>query len=177
MSDLLLANIIGSKLIEKAEATLGIRETTPNAGPDVEKFQRYVDGRAVGEPWCMSWLQFIVGETSHQFGAPNPLVPSELCRRVWNSVPDKYRGPCPAFGWAVIWKGHCGLVTRLDSKHGTFETIEGNTNSRGEREGDAVCRKTRLLKGGTGSFELLGFVDLPSMIRDSIPDQNVKKST
>ena len=55
MSDLLLANIIGSKLIEEAEKTLGITEHGgENCGAEVEEFQRTVDGRAQGEAWCMS---------------------------------------------------------------------------------------------------------------------------
>ena len=175
MSDLLLANIIGSKLIEEAEKTLGITEHGgENCGAEVEEFQRTVDGRAQGEAWCMSWLQTIVERVSSRFDAPNPLPKSELCRAVWHGTPLKYRAESPSFGMGVIWKRHCGLVTRRDSGSPVFHTIEGNTNTRGEREGDGVYRKIRQIKGGTGSFELLGFVDLPAMIRDGIRPRSVE---
>lgn len=177
MSDLLLANIIANVLVEEAEKTIGIHEEGgENRGRDVEIFQRTVDGRANREPWCMSWLQTIVERARTRLGANSlPLPRSELCKAVWNGCPLEYRRDYPAWGYAVIWANHCGLVT-LSYKR-SFNTVEGNTSASGSNEGDAVHRKVRSRQGGKGPFQLLGFVDLPAMIRDSIPDQNVKKST
>lgn len=175
MSDLLLRSIIANVLVEEAEKTVGISEEGgENSGRLVEEFQRTVDGRAVREPWCMSWLQTVVARSSARFGTSNPLPQSELCRAVWLKAPLKYRSPTPAWGYAVIWAGHCGLVTLCYSKG--FNTIEGNTNLGGSRDGDAVHRKTRSKKGGMGAFALLGFLDIPTMILDGIPAPIVKES-
>jgi hypothetical protein len=38
---------------------------------------------------------------------------------------------------------HIGIATSAPDKKGNVETIEGNTNGAGSREGDGVYRKTR----------------------------------
>jgi len=44
---------IANRLIAEATKYVGVREVGgPNKGPDVEMFQRYTDGKAVGESWC-----------------------------------------------------------------------------------------------------------------------------
>lgn len=176
MSDLLLRNIIANALVEEAEKTIGIMEEGgENRGKLIEEFQRTVDGKAVQEPWCMSWLQTIVARTCARFGAKNLFPQSELCRAVWLSTPLKYRSKVPFWGSAVLWRGHCGLVTLTYKR--SFNTIEGNTNQAGSREGDGVYRKTRSVTGGVNAFTILGYVDLPTMILDGIPAPIVKEST
>ena len=56
-------------------------------------------------------------------------------------------------------KGHTGLVTQVLA--GEVGTIEGNTNSRGSREGDGVYDKTRTIASIN-----VGFIDysLPSRV-------------
>lgn len=177
MSDLLLRNIIANKIVEQAERTLGIcEEGGENQGTEIAEFQKTVDGAARGEPWCMSWVQTIAKRASIYFNAANPLFPSELCLRVWNEAPNQYRTKIPGWGFVVVWQRHCGIVTLSHLSRSQFNTIEGNTNVAGSREGDAVLRKCRSLQGGKDGFRLLGFIDLPQMIQDSIPVPPVGKS-
>ena len=53
------------------------------------------------------------------------------------------------------WNGHAALVVRQLSPN-KWQTIEGNTNAAGSREGDGVYLKTR--KVVQGSMALEGFV-------------------
>jgi len=74
----------------------------------------------------------------------------------------------PSVGAVAIWRmynqgnptraGHAGIVTFVQGK--VFQTVEGNTNAKGSREGDQVAQKTRLVnydKKDNG-LNLLGFI-------------------
>lgn len=58
----------------------------------------------------------------------------------------------PVDAMAPDWT-HCGIVTAVGAEH--FETIEGNTNQGGSREGTAVCKRVRAFNGRT-DFILMG---------------------
>jgi hypothetical protein len=57
------------------------------------------------------------------------------------------------------WKGHAGLVINVLA-NGSFETIEGNTNSAGSREGDSVQIKIRTMAKRMDGLNILGFVTI-----------------
>ena len=48
--------------------------------------------------------------------------------------------------------GHTGLVVKVN-KDGTVDTIEGNTNDEGSREGYEVCRRVRKLSSIKGFIQ------------------------
>ena len=55
------------------------------------------------------------------------------------------------------WKGHAGIVQRVNKDN--FETIEGNTNDAGGREGYIVAEKTRTYDWDTiNGLRLKGFI-------------------
>jgi hypothetical protein len=63
---------------------------------------------------------------------------------------DKHCSPGAIAIWTYYvdgketWKGHAGIVINEVCTH-EFDTIEGNTNSTGGREGIEVAQKARLL--------------------------------
>jgi len=48
-------------LVEEALKWVGTMEKGgDNKGPEVEEFQKAVDGKAQKEPWCMAYVQFCI---------------------------------------------------------------------------------------------------------------------
>ena len=154
------------ELIAAAAKKIGVHESGGNnKGPEVEQFQKAVDGKAQGEPWCAAFVQFCIMEVEKRFGATVVCHRSEHCLTIWAKTPGVHRYKFPKPGYLVIWNyenslnGHIGIVSRVIDEF-TIETIEGNTgpdDKTVEREGDGVYRKTRSLKQ-TGKMKLMGFI-------------------
>lgn len=141
-----------------------------NRGQIVEMFQRAVDGKAVGEPWCMGLPQYGVRQVDslvdQLFLSSVPcrtvLYSSELCMEVFEKSPVVLE--YPVVGSIAIWNrvgtrlGHAGVVVETLSG-GKFITVEGNTSdSKGiEREGQVVAVKERSM-AGMGVMQIKGFV-------------------
>jgi lysozyme family protein len=159
---------IEQTLIAEAKKWIGIHEIGGNnKGPDVERFQKAVDGKASGEPWCMSFCQFCVKETEAVVGKHSLIFRSEHCLTVWRRSPSSLRSTKPVAGSLVIWQhgtsenGHTGIVTDVSSDGKTFQTVEGNTSDSSgvNREGDGVYANTRSI-GGNGDMKVVGFLRL-----------------
>ena len=168
-----------SLLVHEAYRWLGFTEVGgDNKGAVVEMFQKAVDGKAHGEPWCMSMQQYFLKQVdelakiltfndkelviSNQ--ESHSIFKSEHCYTTWVKSPKVCRHEKPEPGFLAIWKsrfsdnGHTGIVVSVDGDE--FKTIEGNTSpsTRGsQREGDGVFLKTR--SGGIGSLQLKGFLN------------------
>ena len=154
------------ELIRAAEKCIGVTEHGGNnKGPEVERFQKAVDGKAQGEPWCAAFVQFCVKEIGSSLRATVVVYPSEHCMTIWGRTPGVHRYKSPKPGFLVIWNyegstnGHIGIVTKVIDEF-TIETIEGNTSPDDktiEREGDGVYRKVRSTKT-VGKMKLVGFI-------------------
>lgn len=150
-------------LTNVAAVYIGTREEGVNRGPLVERFQRAVDGKAQGEPWCAAFVAFCLAQVEEMFHVKHSLSLSEHCLTLWRSNP-KAVFKAPQAGFIAVWRrrgssqGHAGIVVGVSG--GGFQTIEGNTSGGPgfEREGDGVFRKAHTLSP-KGSFELLGFLD------------------
>lgn len=159
-------------LVAEAQHWVGtVEKGGDNCGPDVERFQQAVDGKAQGEAWCLAFVQFCVKQVDELFpvGPVNTLVQTEGCLPLWERMPAAQKLQAPKPGCVVLWqhydakgnpttKGHAGIVVAVQSK-ATVMTIEGNTGPGAGvvREGDGVYQKIRTL-GTTGSMRVLGFV-------------------
>lgn len=154
------------ELIRESEKWVGTHEKGGNnQGPDVARFQKAVDGKAQGEPWCACFVQFCVKEVQMRLGATVVMASSEHCMTIWTRTSGVHRYRSPKAGFVVIWNyegtanGHIGIVTRVIDEF-TIETIEGNTSPDDntiEREGDGVYRKIRTTKT-IGKMKLVGFI-------------------
>lgn len=161
-------------LVFEARRWVGITEIGgDNRGQMVEMFQRAVDGKASGEPWCAAFAFFCIEmaeSTAAALGmtARSPLHRSEWVQAVWEKSPERMRLESPEPGCLIVWQkwknnqptpsGHIGIV--LDQTlDGKVVTIEGNTGD-GEgvqREGDGVFSRVRSLEG-VGSMRVRGFL-------------------
>lgn len=158
-------------IIEKALSQVGVKEVGFNSGAQIQEYQKVI-GTAESEAWCMSFAQWCTKQVCTEFGIANVLHPSEHCLTVFNNTPEKYISKEPKIGSLFIHKtygkesGHCGWVKET-STTAKFSTIEGNTNAAGSSEGDGVYESWRLITG-TPTKSLLGFIDVPQMIYDTI---------
>lgn len=150
------------------EASLGIRETSKNQGPGIQKYwtaTSYLNGYGDRQPYCAAFACWLVKQASLEAGLesgqPLPrsaavnewpkwaakqedwdvLNPSETRVRAGDFVCFDFNGRDEPGGT------HIGLAVGNESGDGTFPAVEANTNAAGSREGDGVYHKTRSRKG------------------------------
>jgi hypothetical protein len=156
---------IHGHIIDWAKTQVGVREHGFNRGKEVEEYQKVVDGVSSGEAWCLCFCQAAAKHVANKLGVRNPLFPTEHCATLFRATGKAFISPNPKLGSIMIMKhkdsdsGHAGIVVD-EGQIRMFETIEGNTNEEGSREGDGVYRKVRDIHG-TKTMDILGFIDLP----------------
>lgn len=139
-------------LAKVAESQIGVRETKNNGGLKIEEYQRSTWLPVGPWPWCAAFVcwcvrEFVGGE---KVTFPLPTTPGawdfeRWCLSVDNSVklrkPHKNkikRGDIVVFSFS-----HIGIAISNIDADGIVDTVEGNTNGAGSREGDGVYRKKR----------------------------------
>lgn len=126
-------------LFALAEKELGVRELRgKNEGPQVEVYLRYV-GLGKGHAWCaafVSWLHGQAGFAQPRSGWSPALFPAS--KQLKAAEPGAVLG---IYVPALKRIAHVGLVTGL--RQDWVQSIEGNTNSAGSREGDGVYKRLR----------------------------------
>lgn len=155
--------------LEVALSQLGIRETKgqPNRGPEVDAYIRSVGLNPTGgHSWCQAFVYWCFDKAASTASVANPCVQTGGVLAHWAKSPRGNRvyaqaafdDPSTVSPGAIFivdhgsGRGHTGLVLRISA--GEIDTIEGNTNERGSREGDGVYRKTRSLASVN-----VGFID------------------
>ncbi|WP_421977145.1 CHAP domain-containing protein [Roseivirga seohaensis] len=141
-----------AKILSIARSQIGVREKTGNNdGFDVEKYLA-TTGLGAGYAWCAAYVNWVYQQagickpTSLQAWSPSWFPPE---RTYWSVGENEYQPPMPGdvFGIFFSSKGriaHVGIIEDWNGKYAN--TIEGNTNDAGSREGDGVYRKIRLKK-------------------------------
>lgn len=142
---------MAGELVRLATSQLGIREvpTDSNRGERVEAYQAATWYGGTGWPWCAAFLCWLFREA----GAADswrPKTPGAWDFENWaRKHPDKVTLYKPAShtrikpGDVVIYTfSHIGLAVEAESG-GRVDTIEGNTDAAGSREGGGVYRKNR----------------------------------
>jgi hypothetical protein len=168
-----------SLLSFEAKRWVGVLEEGQNSGQLIQIFQRLVDGRAEGEPWCMCFAQYCIKMVDQFFAELFPkelasessIFRSEHCLTTWNKSPH-LRILEPVKGSLCIWQkfdgdkpttsGHTGIVTDVH-EDGTISIVEGNTAPQTsrmiEREGDGVyLKRYKRDHMSKGSLKLKGFL-------------------
>lgn len=133
--------------LQFAQSQIGVTEKPKgsNAGPEVEIYLKSV-GLGKGYAWCMAFVFWNVQQASLKTKIVNPLkktgsVIAQLnaCKNLIVKTPESGCIFVMDFGHGV---GHTGFVSQV-FKNGTIETIEGNTNDDGSREGYEVAKRIR----------------------------------
>ncbi|HEY6155914.1 MAG TPA: peptidoglycan-binding domain-containing protein [Gemmatimonadales bacterium] len=125
-----------------------------NSGPWVRLYMNGHDGPEW--PWCAGFASFMLTQACTSVSVPVPVTPSVSCDSLAASakqngrfiaeaeVTDRARlTPGSLFlnrRTATDWV-HTGVI--LDAQAEVFQTIEGNTNDDGSREGYEVCQRVR----------------------------------
>jgi len=143
--------LLGAAL-DIARTQIGIRETAPNRGPEVERYQASV-GLFPGQPWCVAFVYYCFDQASKRIELPNPLVRTGSVIRHFDRAPEKAKllpnaveegDVKPGAIFCIDHgndRGHCGIVLIVEENG--LQTIEGNTNAAGIRDGEGVYRRTR----------------------------------
>ncbi len=131
----------------------GVREIGGNnRGPDVEMFQRSI-GLSAGDPWCAAFVCFNIQQACKNLGVTPTFQYGGSVYKLWSRNPDLQMSEpgenCifllnHGLSKAGVRIGHTGFcIGRNQSHTETLETMEGNTNEAGSRDGDGAYHKTR----------------------------------
>lgn len=138
-------------LVERALAQAAARVGTTeqggnNRGPWVARFLAAV-GLGQGYAWCAAFVTWTIKQADELKHFSFPKHPAsvlgwhEWARATNRLVSEPQRGDL--FFWLDGSTGHIGWITGVEGR--TIETIEGNTNKAGSRDGDGVYRKRRTI--------------------------------
>jgi hypothetical protein len=140
----------------------------PNSGPWV---RLYMDGHEGKDwPWCAGFATYVLRQAlghdkRRTFSCDELAAKAQVSGRfkmAGGSVATVRAGDLfiirrAAQEGATLLRGadwtHCGIVTAVGAEH--FETVEGNTNQGGSREGTEVCKRVRAFNNRT-DFVLMG---------------------
>lgn len=141
-----------------------------NRGPWVRLYMKGSEGNAF--PWCAGFATYLVRQACDTLKISMPINSTVSCDRLAGDAKKKKRfldgrtnldksriKPGSLFlnkksegDWV-----HTGIVTKASQEH--FETIEGNTNDEGSREGYEVCKRARGY--GKKDFVIVGDLSIP----------------
>jgi hypothetical protein len=147
---------LSEKIALTAESQVGIREQGNNGGPDVVKYQKCTWLPPGEWPWCAAFVDWCISSAMQSLGekftfaAPKTAGAWDLenwCHSIDNSAILKkpHNGDIKRGDVIIFCFSHTGIATSDAHPNGTVETVEGNTNSSGGREGDGVYPKVRKL--------------------------------
>lgn len=154
---------------EIALSYLGEKEVPGNMGFTDKVFEKkmYDVGFRKTYAWCSLFLELCVKEGNPNFYKANEKLFSASATTTYKNFDIAGKtSVTPKIGCGVIWRhgngwqGHAGIVVGFDPVKGTMDTIEGNGNAEGGREGLEVVKKTRKLKTpfSANGLNLVGFL-------------------
>lgn len=147
-------NTIPAAIVRIAQTQVGLRETSKNQGPGLEKFwaaTTYPTGYANREPYCAAFVCWVVREACLDKAIPFSLPRSPVAYdfEKWGES-NKSKGvavlsnsstPKPGDIFTLSAASHVGIVKAVNGL--TVVTLEANTDGAGSREGDGVYEKVR----------------------------------
>jgi hypothetical protein len=157
------------ELLDAARMSLGTTETTRNSGPEIDAWLKYAHSEP-GKPWCAAWVVFMhrIAAVSCDVVSPCPRTAGSL--DLWAKAPDECKTDLPAPGDVFILDtgypggaGHCGIVETCSPGGDILETIEGNTNAAGSREGNCVARQKWQPRTGKRG-KLVGYLSFANLV-------------
>jgi len=140
-------SLLSDKAIEIAVSQIGQQEKPlgSNWGHPVQDYLARV-GINFPASWCMAFVYWCYDEAAKQLSVPNPLIKTGGVLHGWQESDEIYKftsDPQPGdigimdFGGGL---GHCFIIRSL-LPNSILDTIEGNSNNNGSREGIEVEEK------------------------------------
>lgn len=144
-----------------------VREAGFNRGFWVERFLASV-GLGAGYAWCAAFVYHVLTAAKY----PTASLPAKRKAAAvvhwhrWAAEHDLLTDE-PRRGDLFLWlngdgTGHIGFVSKPFAKE--FQTIEGNSNKAGSREGDGVYRNTR--RNSAKHFSFISLHTLAARLKD-----------
>jgi hypothetical protein len=160
-------------VVETAKKYLGQTEKPNNQGfNDLEYETKMIAvGFQKGQAWCSYFAELVFKEAyPDKFEELDKLFSASAVQTFKNFTDAKYKvSTTPVVGALVIWQyyengkpgwtGHAGIVSKRLSDS-SFQSIEGNTNDNGGREGYIVAEKTRSTGKKKNGLNVLGFITI-----------------
>lgn len=148
-----------ARAMEKNEVR---EELGPNKGKWVNRFLAFV-GLKPGYAWCAAFVAWCLGQSGLDKSKMPKHSPSVIGWYRWAKANDRLTG-VPKRGRLFYWldgsHGHIGFIIGLSA--GCVQTLEGNTNKQGSRDGDGVYQRTRSYRE-LESHEKHGFITLSDL--------------
>lgn len=144
---MLTKNVNPPTLVEIYLSQVGVREKTGhNDGREVEQYLHSV-GLGKGYAWCSAFVKWCLDSAGINnritAWAPTACNPDDV---VWNGkrfVKQPQEGDIFCLYYPRLKRvGHTGFFHKQINSS-VYESVEGNTNAQGSREGDGVYRKKR----------------------------------
>jgi len=141
-------------------STVGIKERGGNnRGKDVEAIQKPLN--VVGKAWCQALQYYCFYVT----GEPIPILKTAGSQACFNDAKKRGKAlPYQAKVDALLiyrtvnsWTGHSTRIIKV-GKMGWVVTIEGNTSSGNQRDGDGVYIRQRHIYNPIGRLRILGTI-------------------
>ncbi len=151
-------SLLAQKIVELARKEVGVEEINgTNCGPRVNEYKAATWLRAdIGWAWCAAFVCWLVREAMSQTGIKEtagfkrPQTAGAWDFENWSLEQDRttqtrkpHRGDIKAGDIVVFTFSHIGIATSSPDIYGFVQTIEGNTDRVGSREGGAVLEKSR----------------------------------
>jgi hypothetical protein len=176
-----LVSELKKEIVTVAKKYNGLKEIPGNQGFYDKAFEQRSKqaGFQKGFAWCMIACEVFLIEAieniEKKYGKDLTKLKNEVKTEItpstigtWNNFKESVSflrltaNPLP--GDIVIWvntasrgTGHAGIVIGVLS-NGSFQTIEGNTNNDGSREGNQIAIKSRLVERDGKGLDVLGFI-------------------
>lgn len=153
---------LSQRALKIAISQIGNQEIPKNSnwGKHVQKYLASVN---INFPayWCMAFVYWCFDEAAKEMKIENPLPKTAGVLDMWNKVPDEWKVKEPQKGDIGILDygkgmGHTFIVT--SSAKDIVQTVEGNSNDEGSRNGYEVCRKPN----GRKIASCKGFIRVPN---------------
>ncbi len=137
-----------------------------NGGPFVRRLLERV-GILYKAPWCAAWVTNKLLDAGVQRSKLPKNPASTLEWYKWAKANGRLyysKTKNPSRGDLFVYNdgksGHIGFVTGMSSKaNRVFESLEGNTNDEGSREGYETCRRKRSVDS-IAVHKFYGFIDM-----------------
>lgn len=151
-------SLLANKIIELARKEIGVEEIDgTNCGPRVNEYKAATNLPADEPwPWCAAFVCWLIREAmagtgiKETAGFKRPRTAGAWAFENWSLAQDRttqtrkpHRGDIKAGDIVVFTFSHIGIATSSPDAEGFVQTIEGNTDGAGSREGGAVLAKSR----------------------------------
>jgi len=151
--------------IKEVNKYLGITEEKNNN--IIYEFQKSVD-ISKNAAWCYAFQYYCYNNVCNDLGITNILPKTGVSNELFNYAKrigekQEYRAKAGDYiVWKAVnsWRGHIGIIEKVNKNNNTVITIEGNTGLETVRTGGMVAKKMRSYTHPIGRLKVRGLIEL-----------------